>query len=251
MPGARRRCALTPGYMPSPLPGAQSHRTAQGSKLDLARRHHLHSQESCNPTVLLRGHSKGNFKSGDSNLNLQKVAIPPYCSARFQVNEEVTTSSITVAPVAIPPYCSGRFQGQQFCISGSYFTAVAVAIPPYCSGRFQGPAALRPPQLRPAESQSHRTAQGDSKETIFEDSREMISKSQSHRTAQGDSKRPLSNSLIPADLTLGRVRPPKTRPCAARLTVIPCLPVSPQLDDSTRLLVPSPTSSQNGTLPLA
>ena len=118
-------------------------------------------QKGRNPTVLLRAipswrglptlppskksqshrTAQGNSKLDDHTLTLatgQEVAIPPYCSGQFQALFYPTPDN-TVRKVAIPPYCSGQFQDHN-----SRNLSYLVIIP----------------------SQSHRTAQGNSKESV-------------------------------------------------------------------------------------
>jgi hypothetical protein len=79
-----------------------------------------------------------------------------------------------------------------------------VAILPYCSGRFQALLILMLISLGLVESQSHSTAQGNSKEVFGQLPDSGPYQSQSHRTAQGNSKE-FQKTLVALEAV--------TRPC--------------------------------------
>ena len=191
--------------------------------------------------------------------------------------------------VAIPPYCSGQFQDPHSCSRSMFSSRPRSSSQSHRTAQGNSKRIRELPReiLPGSKSQSHRTAQGNSKRrsggsprrhglrrsqshrTAQGNSKTMTAirnaaqrylvaippycsgqfqvlrtkvvqvglrfkeKSQSHRTAQGNSKGTRSNLLILAHLTPAKVRPPKTRPRAACVTVIPCLLISIQLSHST------------------
>ncbi len=136
-----------------------------------------------NPTVLLRAIPR--HAERRRGHRVRAVAIPPYCSGQFQgcrsaiPPRRTSCRNPTVLLRAIP---RGTHQ-YTLCQAGR------VAIPPYCSGQFQGVCRDRDRRPRTSQSQSHRTAQGNSKATSSLTRPGRCSTSQSHRTAQGNSKK--------------------------------------------------------------
>ncbi len=167
---------------------SQSHRTAHCNSKD-ARLHQSRDGQKAdgrNPTVVLRAiPSPPDPRGGASG---SAVAIPPYCSGQFQVSGDPQDIAVidksqshrtaqgnskdarlhqsrdgqkadgrnpTVVLRAIPSPPDPRGGA-----SGS-----AVAIPPYCSGQFQ--VSGDPQDIAVIDkSQSHRTAQGNSKNSL-------------------------------------------------------------------------------------
>ena len=117
---------------------SQSHRTAQG-----------------NSKCYMNGQSCVDYDPGPSQ-------IPPYCSGRFQERRETCTRRHRRTAVAIPPYCSGQSQARGRDLSRSLHPQ-AVAIPPYCRAIPSVVFTIFTLAAHAVPSQSHRTAEGDSK----------------------------------------------------------------------------------------
>ncbi len=141
-----------------------------------------------NPTVLLRAIPSVLQQQLRGRRRHDRVAIPPYCSGQFQ-GSLGGAGGCRVKRVAIQPYCSGQFQA---CYSSCANNAVFFCLYPTVLLRaIPRDAELAKVWWVATESQSHRTAQGNSKVVDCESKTHgPFSPSQSHRTDQGNSKAP-------------------------------------------------------------
>jgi len=141
--------------------GSQSHRTDQGSSKRDIRKEIVMAPRSRNPTVQIREVPRGIVNSMFPSWCLQKVAIPPYRSGKFQGLKRRTSSALTTESsrnptVQIREVPRSSTAAVRWARARSRNPTVQIReVPRY--------ASLGHDYTNMKKSQSHRTDQGSSK----------------------------------------------------------------------------------------